>query len=177
MHVRAWTGWALAPDHVSGRAGARAWVIGRELTPWNTAPTFRSNRWPASGGAAERGRRRCSPCGGMNARAHRRRRGLAAPAVLARAPAGPPESALASRTTRGIRIVIGAPNAGPRGCGAAYDFARAGTVWREKAKIAGPGCASSDAFGLAVAMSGRTAIIGSPGKNNSAGTVYELTVP
>jgi FG-GAP repeat len=82
-----------------------------------------------------------------------------------------------SRTPRGLRIVVGAPNAGRRGCGAAYDFARSGRGWREKAKMADPGCTPSDAFGFAVAISGRTAIIGSPGKNNNAGTVYELTVP
>jgi hypothetical protein len=82
-----------------------------------------------------------------------------------------------SRTTSGTRVLVGASNAVRRICGSAYDFARSGTKWREKAKVVDPGCAVKDRFGTAVALDGRTAFIGAPMTNKDAGAVYELTIP
>jgi hypothetical protein len=74
-------------------------------------------------------------------------------------------------------VLIGAPRKGEPRFGAAYDFAVSGTTWREKAQVTNPGCASGDEFGSAVALSGRTAIIGAELKHkNDAGAVYVLRI-
>jgi hypothetical protein len=46
----------------------------------------------------------------------------------------------------------------------------------ERAEILNPGCAIGDDFGNAVALSGRTAIIGAPGADKGNGQVYVTTV-
>jgi hypothetical protein len=77
----------------------------------------------------------------------------------------------------GDRLVVGAPNKGTHRCGTAFVYGRTRDAWREREEIANPGCAASDDFGSAVALSGTTAVIGAQGKNDSAGAVYVLTVP
>lgn len=51
--------------------------------------------------------------------------------------------------------------------GAAYVFVRAGTTWAQQAKLVSSDGAGSDQFGHSVAVSGRTAVVGS---NNHGGT-------
>lgn len=82
-----------------------------------------------------------------------------------------------SATSDGLRVIVGDPNSDTRRCGTAYDFFRPAGTWRERAKIANPGCARRDWFGNATALSGRTALIGALGKDNNAGAVYQLTIP
>jgi FG-GAP repeat len=82
-------------------------------------------------------------------------------------------------TISGPRILIGAPSGylnTPR-CGAAFDFARAGSRWHYRARVINPGCKPGDEFGMAAALLGRTAFIGAPAKNHGAGAAYEITVP
>jgi hypothetical protein len=43
--------------------------------------------------------------------------------------------------------------------------------------VENPGGTSVDAFGYALGLSGRTAIIGAPGRHDDAGTVYVLRIP
>jgi hypothetical protein len=73
----------------------------------------------------------------------------------------------------GDTAVIGAYADDPAGtpnAGAAYVFTRSGTSWSEQAKlIAGDPGYSAD-FGLSVAVSGDTAVIGTPENNNVGGT-------
>lgn len=82
-----------------------------------------------------------------------------------------------SRSAAGLRVLIGAPVAGRRACGTAYDFARLARRWREKAKVANPHCTVQDNYGTSVALSGRTAFIGAPNTSSSAGAVYFVTIP
>ena len=75
-----------------------------------------------------------------------------------------------SLAVSGTRLVAGAPLAG-KNCGIAYEFTRSGAKWREKAVIENPHCAGLGFFGLAVGVSGRTAMIA--GDN----TVYLQQLP
>ncbi|MEX2124868.1 MAG: FG-GAP repeat protein [Woeseia sp.] len=62
--------------------------------------------------------------------------------------------------------------------GSAYVFTRAGTSWTEQAKLTGSEVAESDAFGLSVAVSGDTAVIGVPfldGAGDGSGAAYVFT--
>jgi FG-GAP repeat len=77
----------------------------------------------------------------------------------------------------GSRVLIGDPKPNPHRCGAAYEYARSGTSWRERAKLINPGCAPDDQFGAALALSGRTALIGAYGYHGQAGAAYVQTVP
>lgn len=72
----------------------------------------------------------------------------------------------------GGRALIGTPNTSTHRCGAVFEFVQ-WTRWREREKVANPSCRSADLFGSAVALSGRTAVIGAPGKS----TAYALTIP
>lgn len=74
----------------------------------------------------------------------------------------------------GLRVLIGAPRVNLRRCGTAYEFERSG-IWRERAQVLNPGCTAHDRFGAAVAISGRIAVIGAPGKSH--GAAYELLIP
>ena len=76
----------------------------------------------------------------------------------------------------GARLLVGKPYAGHSRCGAAYEFVRSGTRWRERAVIKNPRCTPAAYFAYFVALSGRTAIFGAPGTKNQAGAVYLLTL-
>jgi FG-GAP repeat len=77
----------------------------------------------------------------------------------------------------GTRVLIGEPLTALKICGTAYEFIRSGRTWRERARVANPdpSCATgaADDFGWSVALSGRTAVIGAPGKP----AAYEQTLP
>lgn len=77
-----------------------------------------------------------------------------------------------SLATSGSRLVIGAPNAMLNQCGTAYEFIKSSKSWREREKLVNPGCSTDDEFGHSIAISGRTALIGAPGKNHNAGQAY-----
>lgn len=63
--------------------------------------------------------------------------------------------------------------------GSAYVFTRAGTVWSQQAKLTASDAAASDRFGISVALSGDTALIGSyqddHAGGNNAGSAYAFT--
>lgn len=86
----------------------------------------------------------------------------------------------------GERALIGAygdedPNGEGRfdGGGSAYVFARTEADWRQQAKLAAGDGGPNDAFGVAVALSGETALVGAPGHDTDdredvgAAYVYE----
>jgi hypothetical protein len=56
--------------------------------------------------------------------------------------------------------------------GAAYVFVRSGTVWSQLAKLTAADGAANDSFGIAVAVSGSTGIVGAYVKNQSRGAAY-----
>jgi len=65
--------------------------------------------------------------------------------------------------------VVGSPTANSE-AGAAYAFVRSGTKWSQQAELTAADAASGNQFGYSVAMSGSTAVIGSP--DSSAGSAY-----
>ena len=77
----------------------------------------------------------------------------------------------------GTRVLIGAPRESLNLCGTSCEYIRIGHTWVERAEILNPGCAIGDDFGNAVALSGRTAIIGAPGADKGNGAVYLNAVP
>jgi FG-GAP repeat protein len=73
--------------------------------------------------------------------------------------------------------LIGAPgdSALGAGAGAAYVFLRSGTTWTQDAKLTAADAASADFFGVSVALSGDTAVVGSPDDDDlgsSSGSTY-----
>lgn len=57
--------------------------------------------------------------------------------------------------------------------GAAYVYVRSGTTtWTQQAKLAASDGAANDNFGISVALSGSTAIVGASGMNSSKGSAY-----
>ncbi len=71
----------------------------------------------------------------------------------------------ASVAVSGDTIVVGAPNedrSGLTGPGAAYVFTRSGQFWSQQAKLVASDAAAMDWFGTSVAVSGDTAVVGSP---------------
>jgi uncharacterized repeat protein (TIGR03803 family) len=56
--------------------------------------------------------------------------------------------------------------------GAAYVFVRSGTTWTQQAELTASDGAGGDAFGISVAISGSTAVVGAEGKNFLAGVAY-----
>lgn len=77
----------------------------------------------------------------------------------------------------GLRLLIGASRKGQKRCGAAYDYGLARNKWRFRTQVINPGCANGDDFGDKLALSGRTAVIGAPGKARNTGAAYVVTVP
>jgi hypothetical protein len=71
----------------------------------------------------------------------------------------------------GSTAVVGADHKNS-GTGAAYVFTRSGTGWSQQVKLTATDAASGDGFGFAVAVSGRTAVVGALGKNSDAGAAY-----
>ena len=82
----------------------------------------------------------------------------------------------------GDRIVVGARlgDDGAKDTGAAYVFARTGTVWSEDLKLSASDGAKGDFFGEAVSVFGSTVLVGAP-RDDDAGVssgsvyVYEMT--
>ena len=77
-------------------------------------------------------------------------------------------------------IVIGAPRDDDMGkdSGSVYLFTRAGTSWSQQAKLTAPDGAEGDGFGISVALSGDTILIGADlndEKTTDAGAVYVFT--
>ena len=70
----------------------------------------------------------------------------------------------------GDTAVLGA-DANTSNTGAAYVFVRGGTAWSLQATLTAAG-QTSDGFGLAVAVSGDTAVIGAQGTHNNFGAAY-----
>jgi hypothetical protein len=58
------------------------------------------------------------------------------------------------------------------GEGAAYVFVRSGTAWSQQKELTASDAAAGDLFGLSVALSGSTALIGAHGKNSNTGAAY-----
>jgi uncharacterized protein (DUF2345 family) len=56
--------------------------------------------------------------------------------------------------------------------GAAYVFTDSGGTWSQQAKLTASDGASDDAFGVSLALSGSTAIVGAPGNNSTTGAAY-----
>lgn len=85
----------------------------------------------------------------------------------------------ASVAVSGSTAVVSAQSANAPGvanAGAAYVFARSGTVWAQQAKLAAADAAAGDLFGTSVAVSGSIAVVGAyfgdaPGVAN-AGAAY-----
>jgi FG-GAP repeat len=75
------------------------------------------------------------------------------------------------------RVVVGAPNAGPRHCGEISDYSKPAGNWRRRATITSPQCHLNAFFGWSVAVGGTTAVVGAPGTKDFVGDVYELTIP
>jgi hypothetical protein len=74
----------------------------------------------------------------------------------------------------GDTAVVGAYtdyHAGGLAAGSAYVFVRSGTSWSEQAKLTASDAAGGDSFGLSVALSGDTAVVGAPGDNHTGETV------
>ena len=73
----------------------------------------------------------------------------------------------------GDTAVIGAPY--HNNVGAVYVFVRNGTTWTQQAKLTASDAASNDAFGIAVAISGDTVVVGATGDDDngfSSGSAY-----
>jgi hypothetical protein len=60
----------------------------------------------------------------------------------------------------GDTALVGAPSGGTTSSGSAYVFVRDGTRWPEQAKLAASDTAADDWFGVSVALSGDTALVG-----------------
>ncbi|MFN0110096.1 MAG: BACON domain-containing protein [Blastocatellia bacterium] len=76
----------------------------------------------------------------------------------------------AAVATNGATIVVGAPqtDAGAlNSTGAAYIFAREGSLWAFRQKLLSAGLRANDRFGSSVAMSGSTIVVGTPGFDSS----------
>jgi hypothetical protein len=59
--------------------------------------------------------------------------------------------------------------------GSAYVFTRSGTTWTQQAQLIAVDGAFNDRFGISVALSGNTAIVGAYGDNNGQGSAYVFT--
>ena len=79
----------------------------------------------------------------------------------------------------GDTALVGSPYHGASGQGAAYVFVRSGTTWSPQAELTASAGAAGDLFGSSVALSGDTALIGSPrgdvGANADQGSAYVFT--
>jgi hypothetical protein len=68
-------------------------------------------------------------------------------------------------------LVVGARAKGSY-TGAAYVFVRSGTVWSQQAELTAPDGGPNTAFGVSVAISGSTAVVGAYGLNSYKGAAY-----
>jgi FG-GAP repeat len=74
----------------------------------------------------------------------------------------------------GNTIVVGAPSISvlTPGLGRAYVFTRTATGWHGSGELAGYGTTPGDLFGVSVAISGRTIVVGAPSHASKAGAAY-----
>ncbi len=75
----------------------------------------------------------------------------------------------------GETAIIGAPSddiGANENQGSAYIYVRNGPSWTQQAKLTASDGAAGDIFGLSVAISGDTAIVGAIGVNNTQGAAY-----
>ncbi len=77
----------------------------------------------------------------------------------------------------GDYAIVGSPSDDDAGSksGSAYAFVRSGTTWKEEAKLTASDAAAGDKFGQPIAISGKTALIGTPSDDDagdSSGSVY-----
>jgi hypothetical protein len=85
--------------------------------------------------------------------------------------------AVAVTTLRsGPRMVASAPATGTR-CGAAYEYMQSARRWHLAHTVVEPHCKPQDKVGISVAISGKLAIVGVPGKNNDSGLAITLYLP
>jgi len=82
----------------------------------------------------------------------------------------------------GDTVVVGAPNdtiGANANQGSAYVFTRSGIIWTQQQKLTANDGAANDLFGLSVALSGETVIVGAPfdlnGANGDQGSAYVFT--
>jgi len=78
----------------------------------------------------------------------------------------------------GDTIIVSArrdDTAGGQDAGSAYVFTRSVDVWTQQAKLVATDGAAFDTFGGGLAFAGDTALIGAPGDDNGAGSVYVFT--
>ncbi len=73
----------------------------------------------------------------------------------------------------GTTLIVGASSA--EAGGRAYVFTKTASHWKQSAELKGSDTASGDLFGEAVAISGRTAVVGAPDAASNAGRVYIFT--
>jgi uncharacterized protein (DUF2345 family) len=71
----------------------------------------------------------------------------------------------------GSTVVVGAPYKHSYK-GAAYVFVRSGSTWSQEAELAASDRARGDLFGIPVALSGDTAVVGAPYKHSRTGAAY-----
>jgi hypothetical protein len=74
----------------------------------------------------------------------------------------------------GTTAVVGAPGYS-KAAGRAYVFAKTGSVWKQAAELKGSDTVASDGFGYSVAISGTTAVVGTPDHAKEAGRAYVFT--
>ena len=93
--------------------------------------------------------------------------------------AGAYDSFASSVTLAGVTALVGVPNddtAAGVNAGSAYVFVLTGSLWHNQAKLNASNAAANDRFGVAVAMSGDTALIGAEGSDTptltNAGSAY-----
>jgi hypothetical protein len=74
----------------------------------------------------------------------------------------------------GDTAVFGAPfrNSVHTRSGSAYVFVRAGSVWSQQQELTASDAEGDDEFGLSVALSGDTVVVGSPVHNSASGAAY-----
>ncbi|RYD75512.1 MAG: hypothetical protein EOP84_18180, partial [Verrucomicrobiaceae bacterium] len=76
----------------------------------------------------------------------------------------------------GDTLVVGATHDDASGSvlnsGSVYVFTRAGAVWTQQAKLSAADAATDDHFGVSVALSGETVLIGADGKSTGTGAAY-----
>jgi hypothetical protein len=92
---------------------------------------------------------------------------------------GSPAAALygyfgAAVAVSGSTVVVGAPGY-DNSAGAAYVYSKQASGWHRTAELVGSGTTAGDDFGLSVAISGDTVVVGAPGYDYSVGRVYTFT--
>lgn len=70
--------------------------------------------------------------------------------------------------------VVGAPNTNG-GEGTVYVFTKTANVWTQSTSFTAPDAATGDNFGASVAAFGSTVVVGAPGNNGNAGSIYIFT--